>query len=73
MDFVVEIFERIVVFVKGNVLFDCDIRDVFFKGEIFKKVYFEEFNVIKLCRVLGYDEIFLIVKEFVEFRKNGYK
>ncbi|OOM10429.1 energy-coupling factor ABC transporter ATP-binding protein [Clostridium saccharobutylicum] len=73
MDFVAETFERTVVFAKGNVLLDCDTRDVFSKGEILKKAYLEEPNVTKLCRALGYDETFLTANEFVEFRKNGHK
>ena len=70
MDFVAETFERTIVFAKGNVLLDSDTRDVFSKKEILEKAYLEQPNVTKLCRALGYDETFLTVNEFIEFRKN---
>ena len=70
MDFVAEIFERTIVFAKGNVLLDSDTRDVFSKKEILEKAYLEQPSVTKLCRALGYEETFLTVNEFIEFRKN---
>lgn len=70
MDFVAETFERTIVFAKGNILLDSNTRDVFSKGEILKKAYLEQPSVTKLCKALGYDETFLTVNEFIEFRKN---
>lgn len=70
MDFVAEIFERTIVFAKGKILLDSDTRKVFSEKDILEKAYLEQPNVTKLCSALGYDEIFLTVDEFINYRKS---
>lgn len=73
MDFVAETFERTIVFAKGKVLLDSDTREVFSKGKILEEAYLEQPSVTKLCKALGYEEIFLTVNEFIEFRKKKHQ
>lgn len=69
MDFVADTFERAIVFAKGNILIDGTTREVFAEEDILKEAYLEQPNVTKLCRRLGYDEVFLTTEEFIAFQK----
>lgn len=73
MDFVADVFERVIVFAKGGVLLDGSAKDVFADEAILKEAYLEQPNVTKLCQNLGYEEVFLNTDEFVTYwrKKTG--
>jgi energy-coupling factor transport system ATP-binding protein len=71
MDFVAETFERVVVFQKGEVLIDGTAREVFSQSSLLYDAYLEPPHVTQLCQKLGYNETFLNVEEFVEYKKNS--
>lgn len=70
MDFVAESFERTIVLNQGQVIFDGDTREVFSHDEELKKAYLELPHVTQLCKKLGYKEVFLTVKEFIDYKQN---
>jgi energy-coupling factor transport system ATP-binding protein len=69
MDFVAETFERTVVFSEGRVLLDGATRDVYTYAEKLKEASLEPPHVTQLCQSLGFQETFLTVEEFIEFKK----
>lgn len=70
MDFVAETFERVIVFAKGSILLDGDARTVFAGREALEQAYLEQPNTTRLCRQLGYEEIFLTPEEFIAFKNK---
>lgn len=67
MDFVAEVFDRVVVFAQGDILLDGDTKTVFSAREILEKAHLEQPNVTQLCGALGYQELFLTTEEFVAY------
>lgn len=63
MDFVAEVFERVIVFAEGRILADGCAKEVFADREVLRKAYLEQPSVTKLGRELGYEDIFLKVEE----------
>lgn len=72
MDFVAETFERTLVFAKGNVVLDGTTKEVFSHKEILEHAYLEQPNVTQLCQLLGVEETFLTIEEFIEYKKKQY-
>ncbi|BCJ98879.1 energy-coupling factor ABC transporter ATP-binding protein [Anaerocolumna chitinilytica] len=73
MDFVADTFERAIVVAHGTILIDGTTREVFAKEDILRQANLEQPNVTKLCRSLGYDEIFLTTDEFIGYQKEKLK
>lgn len=71
MDFVAETFERAIVFARGNILLDGDVRTVFAQKDVLEQAYLEQPGATKLCHELGYGEVFLSPEEFVQFKRGG--
>ena len=71
MDFVAETFERTVVFNQGKVLLDESTREVFSHKDLLKGAYLETPHVTQLCEKLGYNQTFLTVEEFIDFKRKG--
>jgi len=69
MDFVAEAFDRAVVFAKGNILLDGSVKEVFAKEEILKEAYLEQPNLVKLCKKLNLDDIYMNLKDFMNVIK----
>lgn len=63
MDFVAEVFERVIVFAEGRMLADGCAKEVFADMEILRKAYLEQPSVTRLGRELGFDDIFLKEEE----------
>lgn len=72
MDFVAETFERTLVFAKGNVVLDGTTKEVFSHKEILEQAYLEQPNITQLCQLLGVEETFLTIEEFIEYKKKQY-
>lgn len=70
MDFVADVFERVIVFAKGGVLLDGSAKEVFADETILKEAYLEQPNVTRLCQSLGYEEVFLNTDEFVAYQRE---
>ncbi|MDD2971510.1 MAG: ABC transporter ATP-binding protein [Lachnospiraceae bacterium] len=70
MDFVAETFERAIVFAKGNVLLDGDVKTVFSQKDVLEEAYLEQPSTAKLCHELGYGEIFLTPEEFIAMKQK---
>lgn len=68
MNFVADVFERVIVFAEGKVLLDDTAKNVFARKEILEKAYLEQPDVMKLCHELRVKENFLNVDEFVQAR-----
>ena len=66
MDFVAEVFERVIVFAEGKILLDGSAKEVFADHEVLEKAYLEQPNVTRLGRELGCDEVFLKVEELAQ-------
>ncbi|HWT74280.1 MAG TPA: ABC transporter ATP-binding protein [Mobilitalea sp.] len=66
MNFVADVFERVIVFAKGKVFLDDTAKNVFAQKEVLEEAYLEQPDVMKLCHELGYEENFLNVEEFVQ-------
>lgn len=63
MDFVAEVFERVIVFAEGRVLADGTAKEVFADTEVLRKAYLEQPSVTRLGRELVYEGVFLKVEE----------
>lgn len=63
MDFVAEVFERVIVFAEGRMLADGCAKEVFADTEVLRKAYLEQPSVTRLGRELGFDGIFLKAEE----------
>lgn len=70
MDFVAECFERVIVFAQGKMLMDGTTREVFSKEEELKKAHLEAPHIAKLCKKMGFNETFLTVDEFIDYKKK---
>ncbi len=70
MDFVAETFERTIVFNDGSVLLDGNTREVYSHADILRKAYLEPPHVTQLCQKLGFEDTFLTVEEFIEYKKS---
>ena len=70
MDFVAELFDRIIVVNQGEVLADGSPKEVFTKEDILNKAHLETPSVKKLSDDLGIEKNLLTENEFVEFFKN---
>lgn len=70
MDFVAENFERTIVFHQGTVLLDADTREVFARKDILAKAALEAPYVTQLAEKLGYNETFLTIDEFIQFKQR---
>ncbi len=66
MDFVAEVFERVIVFADGKMLLDDSAARVFADRKALEAACLEQPNVTRLCRELGYEGVFLDVEELVE-------
>lgn len=66
MDFVAEAFERTIVISKGNILLDDSTKNVFSHEDILKEAHLDVPNVTKLCKKLGYKDIYLTVEDFIK-------
>lgn len=63
MDFVAEVFDRVIVMANGKVLKDGSPREVFADEAVLAEAYLEQPAVTRLGRALGYKEVFLKVEE----------
>ncbi|MDP4162115.1 MAG: ABC transporter ATP-binding protein [Bacillota bacterium] len=73
MDFVAENFERTIVINEGIVILDGDTRKVFAEREILKHAHVEDPSITQLGKVLGFQETFLTVEEFVQRWKQSQR
>lgn len=71
MDFVAETFDRTIVFQDGKVLLDGSTREVYSNSGILYDAYLEPPHVTQLCNKLGYNDTFLTVDEFIEYKKKS--
>lgn len=69
MNFVADVFERVIVFAQGKVILDDIARNVFAQKEVLEKAYLEQPDVMKLCHELGFKEKFLNVDEFIRAKQ----
>lgn len=63
MDFVADVFERVIVFSEGKILLDGAAREVFADRDVLRAACLEQPNVTRLCRELGCEGTFLNVEE----------
>ena len=63
MDFVAEVFDRVIVMANGKVLKDGSPREVFADEAVLAEAYLEQPAVTRLGHALGYKEVFLKVEE----------
>lgn len=66
MDFVAEVFERVIVFAEGRILLDGSAKEVFSNGAVLEAAALEQPAVTRLCRALGYEGTYLTVAEAAE-------
>lgn len=67
MDFVAELFDRIIVMNQGEVLVDGPAEEVFSKRKILEKAHLEPPSVQKLSNDLGIEKTFLTKKDFINY------
>ncbi len=65
MDFVADVFERVIVFMEGRILMDGSVREVFADRDMLERAYLEQPNVTRLCHELGYRGVYLKVEELL--------
>ena len=70
MDFVAEVFQRVIVLADGKVALDSTPREVFANQELLKAAHLSQPSVTQLCRALGSDEVFLSTDEFVRYYQS---
>jgi energy-coupling factor transport system ATP-binding protein len=70
MNFVADVFERVIVFANGKVLLDDTAKAVFSQKEVLEEAYLEQPDVMKLCHELGFTENFVNVDEFVSMQQG---
>ncbi|MEC9489477.1 MAG: ABC transporter ATP-binding protein [Halanaerobiales bacterium] len=71
MDFVAEVFERIIVLNQGKILADGPTAEVFAQKKILQKAHLEMPAVTALAQELGIrNQIFLNKKEFIQYFKD---
>lgn len=70
MDFVGEVFERVIILQQGRVLLDGDVRDVFSRRDLLYSAGLEPPHVTQFGQKLAYDKTFLSVEEFIQFKLN---
>ena len=66
MDFVAEVFERVIVFAEGRILLDGTAKEVFSNGAALEAAALEQPAVTRLCRALGYKGTHLTAAEAAE-------
>jgi energy-coupling factor transport system ATP-binding protein len=70
MDFVAEVFQRVIVLADGKVALDSTPREVFANQELLKTAHLSQPSVTQLCRALGSDKVFLSTDEFVRYYQS---
>ncbi len=71
MDFVADVFERVIVFAQGKALLDGSAREVFADRSVLEAAYLEQPNVTRLGGELGCGEVCLQVEELVRELSGG--
>lgn len=65
MDFVAEIFSRVIVFQQGEVVLDGPTREVFSRFEVLQRAFLEPPHTTQLGRRLGLEKTVLTIKDLV--------
>ncbi|MFW5999363.1 MAG: energy-coupling factor ABC transporter ATP-binding protein [Halanaerobiaceae bacterium] len=72
MDFVAEVFNRVIVFNQGQILIDGNAREVFSREDILQKAHLDLPSLQNLGKELGLGEIILTENEFVSRFKSMF-
>ena len=65
MNFVAQVFDRVVVIDDGHPIFDGSPRDVFARKDVLSRASLDQPPVVKLCEALGYSKTLLTADEFI--------
>lgn len=65
MNFVAQVFDRVVVIDDGHPIFDGSPRDVFARKYVLSRASLDQPPVVKLCEALGYSKTLLTADEFI--------
>ena len=65
MNFVAQVFDRVVVIDDGHPIFDGAPRDVFSRKDVLSRASLDQPPVVKLCEALGYSKTLLTADEFI--------
>lgn len=65
MNFVAQVFDRVVVIDNGHPIFDGAPRDVFSRKDVLSRASLDQPHVVKLCEALGYSKTLLTADEFI--------
>lgn len=72
MNFVAQVFDRVVVIDDGHPIFDGSPRDVFARKDVLSRASLDQPPVVKLCEALGYSKTLLTADEFIAHYRSTF-